>query len=62
LHVKYVPAAKNTRATIEELLYMVFSMRIIMCSGAPYTDKTVNVKQKLISGHEPQMGLDTMMD
>jgi hypothetical protein len=27
--------------------------------GAPDIDKTVNVKQKLISGHEPQMGLDT---
>jgi hypothetical protein len=30
--------------------------------GAPDIDKTVNVKQKLISGHEPQMGLDTKMD
>jgi hypothetical protein len=30
--------------------------------GAPYTDKTVNVEQKLISGHEPQMGLDTKTD
>jgi hypothetical protein len=30
--------------------------------GAPYTDKTVNVKQKLISGHETQMGLDTKTD
>jgi hypothetical protein len=27
--------------------------------GAPDIDKTVNVKQKLISGHEPQMGLET---
>jgi hypothetical protein len=25
--------------------------------GAPDIDKTVNVKQKLISGHETQMGL-----
>jgi hypothetical protein len=30
--------------------------------GAPDIDKTVNVKQKLISGHEPQMGLDTKTD
>jgi hypothetical protein len=30
--------------------------------GVPYIDKTVNVKQKLISGHETQMGLDTKMD
>jgi hypothetical protein len=30
--------------------------------GAPDIDKTVNVKQKLISGHEPQMGLDAKMD
>jgi hypothetical protein len=27
--------------------------------GAPDIDKTVNVKQKLISGHETQMGLET---
>jgi hypothetical protein len=27
--------------------------------GAPYIDKRVNVKQKLISGHENQMGLET---
>jgi hypothetical protein len=26
---------------------------------APYIDKTANVKQKLISSHETQMGLDT---
>jgi hypothetical protein len=26
--------------------------------GAPDIDRTVNVKQKLISGHETQMGLD----
>jgi hypothetical protein len=30
--------------------------------GAPDIDKTVNVKQKLIFGHEPQMGLDTKTD
>jgi hypothetical protein len=30
--------------------------------GAPYTEKTVNVKQKLISGHDTQMGLDTKTD
>jgi hypothetical protein len=30
--------------------------------GAPDIDKTVNVKQKLISGHEAQMGLDTKTD
>jgi hypothetical protein len=30
--------------------------------GAPYIDKTVIVKQKLISGHETQMGLDTKTD
>jgi hypothetical protein len=30
--------------------------------GAHYIDKTVNVKQKLISCHETQMGLDTKMD
>jgi hypothetical protein len=29
--------------------------------GAPDIDKTVNV-QKLISGHEPHMGLDTKTD
>jgi hypothetical protein len=29
---------------------------------APDIDKTVNVKQKLISGHETQMGLETKMD
>jgi hypothetical protein len=27
--------------------------------GAPDIDKTVNVKQKLISGHETQIGLET---
>jgi hypothetical protein len=27
--------------------------------GAPDIDKTVNVKRKLISGHETQMGLET---
>jgi hypothetical protein len=27
--------------------------------GAPDIDKTVNVKQKLISGHKTQMGLET---
>jgi hypothetical protein len=27
--------------------------------GAPDIGKTVNVKQKLMSGHETQMGLDT---
>jgi hypothetical protein len=27
--------------------------------GAPNFDKTVNVKQKLISGHETQVGLET---
>jgi hypothetical protein len=30
--------------------------------GAPDIDKTGNVKQKLITGHEPQMGLDTKTD
>jgi hypothetical protein len=30
--------------------------------GAPDIDKTINVEQKLISGHEPQMGLDTKKD
>jgi hypothetical protein len=30
--------------------------------GAPYIDKTANVKQKLIYGHETQMGLDTKTD
>jgi hypothetical protein len=30
--------------------------------GAPNIDKAVNVKQKLISGHEPQMGLGTTTD
>jgi hypothetical protein len=30
--------------------------------GAPDIDKTVNVKQKLISGHETQMGLYTKTD
>jgi hypothetical protein len=30
--------------------------------GAPDIDETVNVKQKLMSGHEPQMGLDTKTD
>jgi hypothetical protein len=30
--------------------------------GAPDIDKTLNVKQKLISGHETQMGLDTKTD
>jgi hypothetical protein len=30
--------------------------------GAPDIDKIVNVKQKLISGHEAQMGLKTKMD
>jgi hypothetical protein len=30
--------------------------------GAPDIDKTVNVKQKWISGHEPQMRLDTKTD
>jgi hypothetical protein len=31
----------------------------ISSEGAPDIDKTVNVKQKLISGHETQMGLET---
>jgi hypothetical protein len=30
--------------------------------GTPDIDKTVNVKQKLICGHETQMGLDTKKD
>jgi hypothetical protein len=30
--------------------------------GAPDIDKTVNVKQKLIYGHEPQMGLETKIN
>jgi hypothetical protein len=30
--------------------------------GALYTDKTENVKQKLISSQETQMGLDTKTD
>jgi hypothetical protein len=30
--------------------------------GAPDVGKTVNVKPKLMSGHEPQMGLDTKTD
>jgi hypothetical protein len=30
--------------------------------GAPDIDKTVNVKEKLISGHETQMGLDAKTD
>jgi hypothetical protein len=30
--------------------------------GEPYIDKTVNVKQKLISGHKTQMSLDTKTD
>jgi hypothetical protein len=34
----------------------------LLSEGVLYTDKTVNVKQKWISGHETQMGLDTKMD
>jgi hypothetical protein len=30
--------------------------------GAPDIDKTVTVKQELISGHKTQMGLDTKTD
>jgi hypothetical protein len=30
--------------------------------GAPDIDKTVNVKRKLMSGHETQMGLETKTD
>jgi hypothetical protein len=30
--------------------------------GPPDIDKTVNVEQKLISGHETQMGLETKTD
>jgi hypothetical protein len=30
--------------------------------GMPDIDKTVNVKHKLLSGHVPQMGLDTKTD
>jgi hypothetical protein len=30
--------------------------------GAPDIDKIVTVKQKLISGHEPQTGLDIKTD
>jgi hypothetical protein len=30
-----------------------------LSEGAPDIEKTVNVKQKLISGHETQMGLET---
>jgi hypothetical protein len=30
--------------------------------GAPHIDKTANGKQKLISGYETQMGLDTKTD
>jgi hypothetical protein len=35
---------------------------VLSSEGAPDIDKTVNVEQKLISGHEPQMGLDTKTD
>jgi hypothetical protein len=34
----------------------------LFSEGAPDIEKTVNVKQKLISGHENQMGLDTKKD
>jgi hypothetical protein len=36
--------------------------RDLSSEGAPDIDKTANVKQKLISGREPQMGLDTKTD
>jgi hypothetical protein len=35
---------------------------VLTSEEAPYFDKHVTVKQYLISGHEPQMGLDTKTD
>jgi hypothetical protein len=35
---------------------------VLLSERAPYMDKIVTVKQKLIFGHEPQMGLDTKTD
>jgi hypothetical protein len=34
----------------------------LLSEGEHAIDKTVNVKQKLISGHETQMGLETKTD
>jgi hypothetical protein len=35
---------------------------LLSSQKAPYVDRTVTVKQKLTSGHEPQLGLDTKTD
>jgi hypothetical protein len=35
---------------------------VISSERAPHVDRTVTVKQELISDHEPQMGLDTKTD
>jgi hypothetical protein len=35
---------------------------VLSSEKAPHKDKTVTVKQQEISGHEPQMGLDTKTD
>jgi hypothetical protein len=35
---------------------------VLSSETAPHIDRTVTVKQELISGHEHQMGLDTKTD
>jgi hypothetical protein len=40
-------------------MYMTHDILDFSSEGAPDIDKTVNVKQKLISGHETQIGLET---
>jgi hypothetical protein len=57
-----VPAANLLNCTEAVQVTKTNNRPDITTEGAPDIDKTVNVKQKLISGHEPQMGLDTKTD
>jgi hypothetical protein len=35
---------------------------VLSSERTPHIDRAVTVKEKLISGHEPQMGLNTKID
>jgi hypothetical protein len=45
-----------------DVLLLTSDRPILSSERAHHKDKTVTVKQILISGHEPQMGLDTKTD
>jgi hypothetical protein len=61
---RYVTAVTNTQ---ENFLNRAEAIKVtktndrpdLSSEGEPYIDKTVIVKQSLISGHEPQMRIDT---